>query len=79
MGGFQLEIANIHHFAKGVERGTKPHVIMGRPVLKFFKEGRWRIARKVDHPGTKPTWFLRDALTQSREDLKRLMKQYLGR
>jgi hypothetical protein len=44
-------------------KGTPPHVISGRPYLSFFWEraGRRVVFRSVNHPGTKPNPFIRDA------------------
>lgn len=46
-----------------VEAGTKPHPIVARRAtfLRFEQHGVVRFARRVFHPGTKPTNFMRDA------------------
>ncbi len=45
-----------------VEAGTRAHVIRARRVayLRFQVAGRWVSRKEVRHPGTKPTWFMRD-------------------
>lgn len=76
--GPRVSVKNIHHFARGTEFGTRPHEIKGRPFLKFFKEGRWHVRRRVMHPGTRPTYFLRDAFRTGIPVLKEALKRYLG-
>lgn len=48
-----------------VEEGTRAHAIVGRrsprKVLRFIQNGHLRFAKRVWHPGTKPTRFMRDA------------------
>jgi hypothetical protein len=45
-----------------VEAGTRAHPIVARNarVLRFVQNGEVRYARRVQHPGTKPTHFMRD-------------------
>ena len=47
-----------------VDQGTKPHVILPRikKVLAFQKDGRWIFAKRVNHPGTKATYFFTKAV-----------------
>jgi hypothetical protein len=41
-----------------VVRGTRPHIIQGRPVLHWLDDGGNDVfARTVHHPGTKPNRF----------------------
>jgi hypothetical protein len=44
--------------------GTEPHVIYPsrRKYLRFIQNGQVRFARKVNHPGTKGSYFLTRAL-----------------
>lgn len=56
-------VALLHH------EGTRPHVILGRPILAFFwpkaagdaNQGRMFLPR-VNHPGTRPNRYLADSL-----------------
>jgi len=80
-GRMRVRVENIHHMAKGISEGTPPHLILpvkGR-ALRFFKEGVWRFRRMVHHPGTKPTWILRDAWRMSREYLSKLLRRHAGK
>jgi len=47
-----------------VDQGTKPHVILPRtkPYLAFQINGRWIYTKRVNHPGTKPTFFFTNAV-----------------
>jgi hypothetical protein len=51
-----------------VIRGTRPHPIVGNPLLAFFwpKVGRNVAFRSVQHPGTKANNFLSRALRAAR-------------
>lgn len=50
-------------YALFVEEGTRPHVIRARraKALRFYQGGELRFARSVNHPGTKPAHFMKDA------------------
>lgn len=49
-----------------VDQGTRPHVILPRrsKFLAFQKDGQWVFARRVNHPGTKPTFFFTHAVEE---------------
>lgn len=49
--------------ATWIRKGTRPHLIVGRPFLSFFWEklGRQVVFRRVNHPGTKPNDFVQRA------------------
>ena len=51
-----------------VIRGTRPHPIVGNPLLSFFwpKLGTNVVFRRVQHPGTKANNFLGRALRRAR-------------
>lgn len=51
-----------------VIKGTRPHPIVGNPLLAFFwpKVGANVVFRHVMHPGTKPNDFLTRALRAAR-------------
>lgn len=51
-----------------VIKGTRPHPIVGKPLLAFFwpKVGANVVFRRVNHPGTKADNFLSRALRAAR-------------
>jgi hypothetical protein len=51
---------------KWIVKGTPPHRIVGRPYLAFFWEriGKNVVVRSVNHPGTKPNPFIREAYNE---------------
>lgn len=52
------------NYAAAVELGTRPHVIRpkgGKRALKFNVGGRTVFATSVNHPGTRPRPFLKNA------------------
>ena len=53
-------------YAGFVHEGTRPHVIFPRRAraLRFNVAGRTVFAAKVNHPGTKPRPFLREAAAE---------------
>ena len=59
--GSEDEVALIHH------EGTRPHTIVPRraPRLVFWsaRAGKVVIARRVNHPGTRPNRYLTDSLS----------------
>ena|SRR3990167_3307573 len=65
-GGMLVRVRNTAKYAGWIERGTAPHVIRARraPTLAFFwpRVGSWVYPLKVNHPGTRPYWFLRTAV-----------------
>ena len=44
-----------------LEYGTKAHIIMGRPILRFVSYGTTYFRRMVHHPGTKALYFMEEA------------------
>lgn len=65
-GGEFQGVVNVRHpAALYVTRGTRPHIIRPRRpggVLRFTVNGQVVYARYVNHPGTRPNDFLKDAL-----------------
>lgn len=49
---------------KYIEFGTNPHVISPKTkkALKFSVDGKDVIVKKVRHPGTRPTYFVRNTI-----------------
>jgi len=58
-------------YAKYVEYGTKPHVIMAKPggVLAFQSGGGTAFAKSVKHPGTKAQPYIQPAKQWAIENL----------
>lgn len=64
-GDFRGVIRSTHPASIYLVNGTRPHMIFPRRpggVLRFTVGGRVVYARYVNHPGTKPNDFLRQAL-----------------
>jgi hypothetical protein len=58
-------------YALFVEEGTHPHEIAARrrEWLRFEQNGQVRFAKRVHHPGTKPTNFMLSARDKAEERL----------
>lgn len=68
-----------------VDQGTKPHVIVPRraPYLVFKnRDGKWIRTKRVNHPGTKPTYFFTNAVEESgryaNEEMSRAMDRVIS-
>ena len=63
-------------YAHMVEFGTKPHIIAAKAKKKMLKFGRafTAFAKKVQHPGSRPIPFFRDAIRTQRGAVKRLLE-----
>ena len=59
-------------YAGFVRSGTRPHVIRPRnaQALRFEVRGRIIFAKSVNHPGTKPNFFLERALDRVARDVR---------
>jgi len=64
-GGGKIRIANANRKANWLEHGTRAHVIRARRAryLRFFwrKLGQVVYFKSINHPGTRPYWFLKRA------------------
>ena len=47
--------------ARLLESGTRPHLIVGRPILRFVVGGQTIFRRFVHHPGTAERPFMSEA------------------
>jgi RNase P/RNase MRP subunit p29 len=66
--GNVLRVTNNTKRALWLEEGTQPHWIFPRKkkVLRFKgKSGGWVSTKVVKHPGTKPYWFIRGAVSNA--------------
>ncbi len=61
--GAVIRVQSTKHTAPYLEYGTRPHKIIARAgkMLRFQMRGKTVYARRVMHPGTRPTKFLWNA------------------
>lgn len=54
----------MNEYGKYVEFGSNPYVIVpkSKKVLKFKSGGKDVFTKKVNHPGIRPTYFIRNAI-----------------
>lgn len=65
-----------------VDQGTKPHVIVPRNSRYLVFKGRngeWVRTRRVNHPGTKPTFFFTNAAAETERYANREMSAAMDR
>lgn len=64
-----------------VDQGTRPHVILPKrkPFLAFQKDGRWIFTKRVNHPGTKPTFFFTNAVKDTESYANQEMDRAMDR
>lgn len=64
-------------YAKFVEDGTAPHIILPRRKkwLRFEQNGQIRFSRGVFHPGTEPRPFMAEAAARATPILQREVQQ----
>lgn len=62
-----------------VDKGTSGHLIKGRPVLKFEKDGEFIYASQVWHPGTTPQPFIQQVLTMMDQLILDFVESILAR
>jgi hypothetical protein len=70
--GPSTTLSNSAPWATIIELGSRPHLIVPRRpggMLRFQVRGRTVYARKVNHPGTRPTHIMLDSV---REAMRRL-------
>jgi hypothetical protein len=69
-------------YGKWVHDGTKPHIIRARnkKVLRWATgRGKWRFARWVRHPGTKPDQFLYEAGRLQQNKINEIFAEYTNK
>lgn len=64
--------------ASFLEEGTRPHTIEPRDkeALRWWDGGE-HFAKRVEHPGTRPYFFMRDAAVVAEQDLERTLEKTL--
>ena len=75
VGQYSFVVIADTKYAGYVDQGTKPHVIVPRnkPFLAFQIDGRWVRTKRVNHPGTKPTYFFTNAAKDGEAYLNRAL------
>lgn len=75
-----IRVTNFHPWAQALEFGAKPHVILPRnkPVLRFFKEGRFVVTSVVHHPGIPDFRFITQALISAADAFLEKVNAKLG-
>jgi len=62
-----------------LEHGTRPHEIVGRPLLVFEIDGKTIFTHRVYHPGTKPYRFIERARSNLESRMQRLQEEVARR
>jgi len=84
--GFRMKSENVAvvfaeaKYAPFVEFGTRPHVILPKrkKALRFFKDGKEVIVKKVNHPGSKPyPFFYADMERRKKEVAREFLRRFL--
>ena len=75
VGTGQAIVSANARYASWVENGTRPHVIVPRRKtwLRFEQAGQIRFAKSVQHPGTQPRPFMREAQHKATPLFERLV------
>lgn len=62
-----------------VERGSRPHTIeaVRAKALRFVVDGVVRFAKSVQHPGTKPTFFIQKSVQAANGILPLIVKKHM--
>lgn len=76
-GGVSVRITSSAPYAKYVESGTRPHRIEPRQALALHwsDRGRDMFAKGVNHPGTKPNPFVRQAIDAMMPMMRQKLRQ----
>jgi HK97 gp10 family phage protein len=63
-----------------VEYGARPHIIRGKAGkrLAFEADGELRVVGSVQHPGIRPQFFFRDAVSMNRSKVQKRVEQRLA-
>lgn len=62
-----------------VEKGSRPHLIEAKnaKALRFVIGGVVRFAKSVQHPGTKPTFFIKRSVEAANRVLPVIIRKYM--
>ena len=77
--GFKEEV----NYAKHVEYGTNPHVILPKGKINggadaLYWKGAKHPVKKVNHPGTRPKPFLRPAMFETQQEIPSILAKWLS-
>lgn len=63
-----FNIGSTAPYAIFLELGTRPHVILGNPILRFqgTRDGRIVFTKMVNHPGIAPRNIIRDGVNRTK-------------
>ncbi len=79
--GRRVVLLNRRKYAAAIDKGSKAHIIRAKKpggFLRFMGSGGNLVFRRmVRHPGTKPTYFLRDARTAAFDKAGSLLRSRL--
>lgn len=81
-GGKIVRLRNDKPYAGYVEEGTRPHRIVaknGRALRFLGRDGNYVFRRAVNHPGTRPYWFLNRAQITAAARLKSMLEAGMRR
>ena len=67
--GTQGVVSTSSGYGLYVDQDTQKHIIRGKPLLRFFWKGKWRIRHWVQHPGTTGQQFRRKTLINSQPEI----------
>lgn len=72
VAGYQIEAVADTTYARFVADGTRPHTIRPRNAraLRFQVGGKTVFAMRVNHPGTQPNPWFRNAFTKANRTLR---------
>lgn len=72
VSGYQIEAVADTPYARFVADGTRPHTIRPRTAraLRFQVGGKTVFAMRVNHPGTQPNPWFRNAFTKANRTLR---------
>lgn len=75
-GAIKIRFTAAGPLAGWITKGTRAHQIQGNPFLAFFweKVGNRVVFAAVNHPGTAPNQFVRQAIASADVDLRSALK-----
>ena len=67
------------HYARYVEEGTKPHVILPRRKKALYWKGAPHPFKRVMHPGFKGRWFMKKGVEASAPAIQKHFEEAIGK